>query len=222
MTPPGIRPAGLWPLAGILVTLAALPVMGWLLILGLGRGCSVDLGEALAKAIPTFWFPDDRTPDLEIAAGEPGYLASLRFAGPQLHFRDGDAGRTCVAAKVWLGDIMERVTVATYDGPPSREVPAESVHRWRWPALLVLRVVGPDGSPREGARVWCRTTGIDRRQGPALAEHGALNLAVPFGGTLSLWTEDGPGHEIEMEPLETVWATLGPSGLVVDAREGFR
>jgi hypothetical protein len=32
--------------------------------------------------------------------------------------------------------------------------------------------------------------------------------------------EGGPKCEIEMEALERVWATLGPAGLVIDAREG--
>ena len=210
--PRGIRPASLWPLAGILVTLAALPLMGWFLIFSAG------VGDAIARAIPTFWFPEERKPDLEIAAGEPGYLASLKFAGPQLHFRD-DADRTYVATRVWVGDKSARITVATYDGPPSRDVAPESLDRWSFPGLLVLRVVDADGNPRADARVWCVTRGADQSAGPALAEHGALNLAVIFGGTVSVWTEGGPKCEIEMEPRERVSATLGPSGLVIDARE---
>jgi hypothetical protein len=221
--PKGIRLAVLWPLAGILVTLAALPLVGLLLIQGMLRGCSAELGEALGealvKAIPTFSFPDDRTPDLEIAAGEPGYLASIRLAGPQMHFGDEDGSRTCVASKIWFGDKHARMTVALYGGPPSRDIAPESVQPWSLP-VLVLRVVGSDGSPRDGARVWCLIPGFEGPQGPALAEHGALNLAAPFGGTLTLWMEGGPKCEIEMEALERVWATLGPAGLVIDAREG--
>lgn len=169
---------------------------------------------------PLLAFPSDRPPDLDVAPGAPGYIASLGTAGRQFHFHDKDADRTWIAAEIWLGLSKARMAVAEYDGPPSRELVPESVRPVATILpMLVVRVVDATGAPRSDAQVWWKCgEGTHPLAHPV--EAGEVRLLV-LPGKLSVGVGDGPGAEIEVGKDETVWCTFGPAGLVIDRRESF-
>jgi hypothetical protein len=173
----------------------------------IGRAVREGLDEALRDF--TFpWVPAGRTPDLEVARGQPGFVEAFRMAGRQLHFHDEKRDRTLIAVEAWVDGGTLRPVVGEYEGSPS-ETPGAVRAVAPLMAMLVIRA--------ERAREIWWTDGDVSPRGPARLDGGEANVLV-FPGRLAVWAGDGPRHEIEVAPCEMVWCALGPDGLAVERR----
>ena len=208
-----MRPGLAWwlkPFVGSIVAILGLFVFVVLVAAQVSvKGCDFHL---YLEGPPLFPFPADQAPDLDIAPGEPGYVASLGLVGRQLHYEDSGGHKTWIAIEAWFLAEPWRIAVAEYDGPPTPLLRPETVRPLK--PLLPMLVVRTGGAPE----VWWAGGAMDGSEGPTPAEKGELNLLV-LPGKLALWTHDSPHYEIEVEGGETVWCSLGPEGLGIDRRE---
>lgn len=159
-------------------------------------------------------------PDLEVAPGAPGYVASLDTVGPQLHYyADGD-DQTTVAGDVPIAGRLVRIPVAEYYGRPSREVGADRLRPVVFPfGFVVVRVVDDGGEQCGRTRVTIENLGDSpSHRGTQWPNTGVARFIVVRPGTYAIGAEGVTG-EVTVGTQETVWCTLSPSGLTVDERE---